>query len=293
MKRLMLWSCLFWMGCAAEKSTSSSDSSSDMSGEEESEVADTGDVADSSEDEDEDEDDDDTQDEDDGCPDSWVLTYSIEGRIDITDTPLDIGNADADVGGLETDEIVLRVPDDGGMPGDGEVVLTSFELLQDFRVSVNLLGTGEIAIVTYLMSTAEDECGVAVGQLEGSSLAWDDCTYGAEHGTNNWSPDDGAEGPGCIDNYQVEGIVECLDESLLASCSDGWLEDGENVLDYSYSQPMLSFEFQGGDLERFTMEGSTVGVEVPTYTNNRTWMSLQGELKSMSLEPTPDCLCGE
>ena len=39
--------------------------------------------------------------------------------------------------------------------------------------------------------------------------------------------------------------------------------------------------------------GGEVGVEVPTYTNNRTWMSLEGELKSMELQPIPACLCAE
>ena len=55
------------------------------------------------------------QTEEGGCPDSWVLTYSLDGRIDITDTPLNIGNADAQVGGLESDELVIRVADDDGI----------------------------------------------------------------------------------------------------------------------------------------------------------------------------------
>jgi hypothetical protein len=227
------------------------------------------------------------------CPDSWLLTYGISGRVDITDTPLDIGNADAQVGGLQSDEIVLRLPDDGGEPGQGEVWVTSFDLLQDFTVAINLLGLGEIAIDTYLMSTASDACGLASGQREGSTISWDACTFGARHGTNNWSPDEGAEGAGCISDYHVEGVVECLDDSVLASCSDGWLEDGENVLDYVYNQPMLNFQFDSADLERFTMTAGAVGAEVPTYTNNRTWLSLSGELKHMRLEPTPACLCDE
>ena len=37
-------------------------------------------------------------DEEGGCPDSWVLVYSLKGRIDITHTPLNIGNADAEAG---------------------------------------------------------------------------------------------------------------------------------------------------------------------------------------------------
>ena len=231
------------------------------------------------------------RDEDGGCPDSWVLTYAIEGRIDITHTPLNIGNADADVGGLDADEIVIRVPDDGGEPADGQALLTSFSLLQDFSVSVNMLG--EIAINTYLLSSSEDECGVASGQLQGDTLTWDECTYGADHGTTGWAPSDSAYGPGCVADYHVEGVVECVDDSWLASCSDGWLEDGENYMDVVYDQPMLSLEFDSVDLEGFTMKGSSYGTEVPTDTNNRTWLTLEGVLKSASLEPTPDCLCAE
>ena len=232
-----------------------------------------------------------TPDEEGGCPESWVLTYGISGRVDITHTPLNIGNADALVGGLETDEIVLRFADDGGVPADGQVLMTYFELVQDFQVSVNMWG--EIAIITDLLSLAEDECGLASAELDGSSLTWDDCSFGAEHGSTRWSPNEGAFGPGCVSDYHVEGIVECVDDSVLASCSDGWLDEGENVLDYVYEQPMLSFDFDGPDLDRFTMIGSDYGTELPTFTNNRTWLSLEGELKSMSLEPTPDCLCTE
>jgi hypothetical protein len=112
-----------------------------------------------------------------------------------------------------------------------------------------------------------------------------------EHGTNEWSPDEGASGAGCVNDYRVEGEVDCVDDSALASCEDGWLNDGMNTLDYVYNQPMLSLKFDSNELERFTMQGGEYGAELPTYTNNRTWLSLQGELKSMVLEPTPVCLC--
>lgn len=231
------------------------------------------------------------QDGEEGCPDSWLLTYAIQGEVDITDTPLNIGNAHAFIGGIESDEMVIRIADRGGVPSEGQFVLTSFHLLQDFTVSVNMLG--DIAINTYLSSTSSDECGLATGQFYDSSMVWDDCSYGEEHGTNNWSPDEGAFGSGCIRDYHVEGLVECIDDSFLASCTDGWLDEGDNYLDYTYSQPMLNLEFDTPNLERFTMKGSEYGVELPTYTNNRTWLILEGTLKSMRLEKTPDCLCNE
>ena len=262
-----LW-CVVSMGCTAETGTVSTGPESDLDIENDWDAAEEG-----------------------GCADSWVLTYAIEGRIDITHTPLNIGNADALVGGLDTDEIVLRLADDDGVPADGQVLITDFELLQDFQVSVNMWG--EIAIITDLLSSASDECGLASGQLDGSMMIWDECSFGAEYGTTSWSPDESAYGPGCISDHRVEGIVECLDDSVLASCEDGWLDEGENRLNYVYNQPMLDFEFDGSDLESFSMTGLEYGTELPTFTNNRTWLSLVGDLKSMSLEPTPDCLCGE
>ena len=88
-------------------------------------------------------------------------------------------------------------------------------------------------------------------------------------------------------------IVECVDNSWLASCEDGWLLEGENTLDFTYNQPLLELEFDTPELERFTMEGSDYGTELPTNTNNRTWLRLVGQLKSIALEETPDCLCGK
>jgi len=73
------------------------------------------------------------------CPDSWVLTYSLQGRVDITDTPFNVGNSEAPVGGLDSDEIVLRLWDQDGAPALGEVLITSFRLLQDFEVRADRL----------------------------------------------------------------------------------------------------------------------------------------------------------
>ncbi len=225
------------------------------------------------------------------CPDSWVLTYSLEGRVDITHTPLNIGNADAEVGGLDTDEVVIRMRNNNGVPDNGQVLVTYFALLQDFRVSVNMLG--EIAIVSDLQSMGYNECGITSGILDDDAIYWDECQYGSKHGSNNWSPEGSAYGPGCLQDYHVEGTVNCIDDSWLVSCNDGWLDEGINDFDYTYNQPLLDFQFDSNNLERFTMVGSTYGTELPTTTNNRMWLTLEGELKSMVLEPTPDCLCSQ
>jgi len=226
-----------------------------------------------------------------GCPDSWVLTYSIAGRVDITDTPLDIGNADALVGGAAGDEVVIRIADDGGKPAEGQALMTRFSLLQDFSVSVDMIG--EIRINSYLLSESEDECGVASGQIGGDTLRWDECVYLGQHGSPSWSPDQGAAGAGCVTDYHVEGTIECVDESWIVSCENGWLDEGVNQQDYTYNQPLLDFQFDSPDLQSFTMIGDLYGTELPTYTNNRTWLILDGTLKSMELQETPECLCAE
>jgi len=293
MYRFMFFSFASLMGCPAPIEANSTNPLDSVYSEEPGDSLDDGGAEDSDDSQDPTDggDLDDDQQQEDGCPDSWVLTYAIEGQVDITHTPLDIGNASVAVGGLDSDTLVLRVPNDGGVPANGQVVITSVELLQDFVVSLNL--AGEIVIETYLFSSAADECGLASGQLNGPTIAWDECVFGSEHGTPAWSPDEGASGDGCLSDYRVEGIVDCIDDSFLASCTDGWLEDGENNLDYIYNQPLENLDFDSTDYERFTMTGSEYGAELPTYTNNRTWLSLEGELKSMSLEPTPDCLCAE
>ena len=98
---------------------------------------------------------------------------------------------------------------------------------------------------------------------------------------------------GCVSNYHVEGTIECVDESWIVSCENGWLDEGVNQQDYTYNQPLLDFQFDTPDLQSFTMVGDLYGTELPTYTNNRTWLILNGTLKSMELQETPECLCAE
>ena len=49
---------------------------------------------------------------------------------------------------------------------------------------------------------------------------------------------------------------------------------------------MLDLVFDSADLESFTMTAGDVGVEVLTYTNNRTWMSLKVNARAWSLKPS-------
>ena len=150
---------------------------------------------------------------------------------------------------------------------------------------------GAYTISSDLFSQAQNECGAAVGLIDDNTLKWAECNYGEHHGSPAWTPDQGATGLGCINDYHVQGNIECIDETPLGTCADGWLEEGENLQDYIYNQTLLNFTFTAEDLHHFVMRGHEFGVEIPTYSNNRTWLSLEGTLKEMTLEDTPSCLC--
>ena len=200
-----------------------------------------------------------------------------------------MGNASVAVGGGEEDELVIRVSDDAGAPASGVVLLHSFQLQQDFSVSVDMLAA--FTVVSSLLSRVDSPCGSALGALEGSTVQWGRCTFGENHGAPAWSPDDGASGQGCLADYHVTGNIECIDDSAIVDCSNGWLEPGDNPQDYIYAQPFLPLVFDSEALTSFTMKGAEYGTELPTYANNRTWLTLEGTLKSKELVNTPDCLC--
>ena len=228
-------------------------------------------------------------DEEENCPKSWLLTYAISGVMDVTDTPLDMGNAREHVGGGNEDLLVLRVADNNGVPSDGKVLLTYFNLQQDISVTIDMLG--EYTIASSLLSHADNECGASIGALSDTTIHWGECHYGSGHGDPSWTPESGAEGVGCIHGYHVQGTIDCVDNTPLGTCSDGWLNEGSNPQNYVYAQPLLSIEFADTDMEHFVMQSGLYGVEIPTYSNNRTWLALEGRLIESRLEHTPACLC--
>jgi hypothetical protein len=113
--------------------------------------------------------------------------------------------------------------------------------------------------------------------------------YNATNGdsANSWTPDDAASGTGCIADYKSVGTVTCTDNSVLASCSQGNLTDGENKQDEMWNQPINTFVF-ATDLKSFTMGGEggpaiekqkappEPGVETPNRSPSFTWFNLSG-----------------
>ncbi|MBW2457799.1 MAG: hypothetical protein JRI68_25060, partial [Deltaproteobacteria bacterium] len=107
--------------------------------------------------------------------DTWLVTYDLTGSeffidalIDFTITCQAPHNEDHNMG---PGTVTLRFPDDGGAPGAGPVTIVDYQLTQNF-VTGNTLAT----VTTQLETTAADACGVATGELSGSTLTWSPAT---------------------------------------------------------------------------------------------------------------------
>lgn len=213
---------------------------------------------------------------------SWDITYEITGKFMITGTTLGLGDASNAIG---PGTLTLRFPDSGGAPATGGIDLLEYNMPIKFSTE-----TSGIKVDTDVLASAgPNGCGVASGKLTGTSLAWDSCMYNATNGdnANSWTPDDAADGPGCIANYKSVGTVTCTDNSALASCMQGNLMDGENKQDEMWNQPLNTFEF-GDGFKTFTMAGAggpaienqkappEPAVETPNRSPSYTWFNLLG-----------------
>ena len=212
------------------------------------------------------------------CGDSWLLTYTISGNFEITDTTAGMGNAERP---LTPGKLILRVDDEGGEPAMGTARIVDFEHGEQFTVTAfGIETTTDVQV-----HAGPNPCGVAEGERSDDTLTWGRCTANDRRGVDkdSWTPEQAAEGPGCLNDYQTRGNVAC--EGLF--CSTGGLEEGDNPQAENYHQPLGSFVFEAG-WSRFTMSRE----EIPNRSPSRTWFTLAGELTSQELTNTPMCLCG-
>ena len=211
------------------------------------------------------------------CGDSWVLTYRINGTFYITDTTAGMGNADEP---LTEGLLKIRVPDVDGSPGAGEVYLTQFSHGERFTVTAFGIETATDVAVR----AGPNPCGLAQGTRQDETVTWATCTLSDTHGVdkNSWTPDDSAEGPGCLNDYTTNGNVACT--GLL--CSTGGLEEGDNPQSERYNQPLSPLVFSE-DWNTFSMERA----EIPNRSPSRTWFDLQGILVDQTRSNIPMCLC--
>ncbi len=213
---------------------------------------------------------------------SWDVTYEIKGNFFITGTTLGLGDATNAIG---PGSLTLRFPDSGGAPATGGVQLLEYNMPIKFSKDTS----GLVVDTDVVASAGPNGCGVASGKLTDTKLLWESCMYNATNGdnANSWTPDDAANGPGCIENYHSLGTVTCTDNSALASCSQGKLMDGENKQDETWNQPLNTFVFSA-DLKSFSMGGDggpqienqkpppEAAVETPNRSPSYTWFNLQG-----------------
>jgi hypothetical protein len=221
---------------------------------------------------------------------SWVITYTITGKFNITATPLGLGDVERDIG---PGELAIRFKDGGSGPVAGAARLLAYRMPMKFSVA-----TAGLTVTTDVVASgARDECGRAAGTLTGTTLAWAACNYSSSHGTADWIPDNAASGAGCIREYHTQGIVNCNDQSTLASCSQGNLQDGDNTQNETFNQPLNSFVFNAG-LSSFQMRAAggpsgsdDKGVETPNRAPGRTFFNLDGTEKGREKVPAPACAC--
>jgi hypothetical protein len=221
---------------------------------------------------------------------TWVITYTITGAFNITGTPLGLGDTGRDIG---PGELAIRFAPGASGPVAGSARLLAYRMPLKFAVT-----TAGLTVTTDIVaSAAQAECGRAMGTLTGTTLGWATCNYGQSHGTADWTPDNAASGAGCIREYRTQGTVNCDDQSTLASCSQGNLQDGDNAQNEVFSQPLNAFVFNG-DLSSFQMRATggpsgsdDKGVETPNRAPGRTFFNLDGAEKSREKVPTPACAC--
>jgi hypothetical protein len=113
------------------------------------------------------------------------------------------------------------------------------------------------------------------------SIAWDTCSFPADYNrsTTSYTPDVVGTGAGCLAPYRSVGNVNCLDESVFASCATGGLADGDNAQDETWEQRLQALTFTAG-LASFSMPFALV----PDRQDARTYISWGGTLVSTVCE---------
>jgi hypothetical protein len=193
----------------------------------------------------------------------WEITYDLtDSEFEISDTPFGAGDqvnivqepydADENIG---PGSMVLRFQDVGGEPG-GQVVISAYD------VDINFVVSGATTVTTDLVVSAGDECGIASGPLENSSVDWN---------------------PAEMADVHTMGTILC--EGGL--CGLGGLPDGMAVpVDDTDPQPINAFDFDG-DLMGFTMDQVVIAMDDQSTTS---WTYVGTETDRVLID-APACLC--
>jgi cysteine-rich repeat protein len=245
--------------------------------------------------------------------DTIYITYSTTGNVQLTGTFSTLGDGTfPQTGG--TLVVAFATGANGPVAGAGGVTYMRFPIsfmqtiLVTTTVATDIVGTsssctGASPGTCVPAADASNRCPLTGGSLVlnaasgsfpniASPLA---CPYGANHGTNNWTPDDqqvsAAQGPGCLE-YSSQGTIMC--NGVL--CAAAGLTSGStmNVND-QWDQTGAALEFSA-DFK--TMRSRAVGLnngtgnpddkfEVPERVVARTWLNFDGTETSRSCEMKP------
>jgi hypothetical protein len=230
-----------------------------------------------------------------GCGMAWEATYAMTGTFYITDTTLGLGDTNKPIG---TGSIKLRFDDVGGKPG-GKARIISYSMPMNFVVT-----TVNVTVDTMVTATVpENACGHATGMVSGTNINWDACTYGStwNTGPGKWVGDaNAASGVGCLNDYNSKGNVKCTQSAGLGSCSQGKLNQGDNLQDGTWAQPLNGFELSA-DFTTFKMNMLNApsqtaskykdkGVETPNAQPSRTWFRIDATGGTPTMV-AKDCSC--
>lgn len=198
-------------------------------------------------------------------------------NIRIRDTTLGIGDG---THGAGPGTLILRVSSDGDSNiSAGAAAILYLHLPQEFvSSSGGITVTTDVDAFAPALGATDSTTALAIGTLSlGATpkLTWNACSYpaGYDDSTTSFTPDVVGTGSGCLKGYHSVGNVNCLDESPLAGCASGGLNDGDNAQDETWEQALQTLTFSAG-LESFSMPF----MQVPNRSPSRTYISWGGTL---------------
>lgn len=204
-------------------------------------------------------------------------------NIRIRDTAFAIGDGTHAAG---PGRLLLRVPSDGaGGPAAGPVELLYYHLPQQFETtSAGITIATAVEAFSPALDALDNTTAVARGTLSlgaTPAIEWAACEYPAGHddSTTSFTPDVQGTGPGCLSPYRSVGNVHCTDASMLADCSTGGLDAGDNPQDETWEQALEPFSFTR-ELQSFSM----AFMRVPNRSPSRTAIRWGGALKSIDCD---------
>ncbi|MFI5308440.1 MAG: hypothetical protein ACHQ53_13870, partial [Polyangiales bacterium] len=250
--------------------------------------------------------------------DTVYITYNTTGNVQLTGTTLGLGDGTyPQTGG--TLIVGFAAGATGPVAGSGGVAYMRYPIM--FTQNISALGN-TAKVVTNMVGTSSSCTGASPGtcvpgsssnrcllnsgtlslNVSGAAAGFPNqavpgaCPYGANHGTNNWTPDNQqvakGSGPGCLE-YGTQGTIMCSNTGALGLCGQAGLATGTTNVDDQWDQPGPTMELSS-DFKTVRLHGLFGGTrnvqdkfEVPERVNARTFISVDGTEQSRTCEMKP------